>query len=1033
MSVKYPKRLIEVDLPIKRISAHARREKSIRHGHISTLHIWWARRPLAACRAVICAALWPDPADPLCPPVFREAAEREMRAFAKAAVSDREVAEICDAEAWKRYGELAKRSSPMDLKTVPAGVAAVPATSGKKAAARKMTDQEVLRGLLLDFIADAAAWEASTNKVFLHTARNLTQAAHEALGGAPGTRPLVVDPFAGGGAIPLEALRVGGDAFASDINPVAVLLNKVVLEYIPKYGQRLADEVRKRGLWVKEQAEKELAEFYPKDPDGATPIAYLWARTIKCEGPGCGAQVPLIRSLWLSKKRTNLHILKLQGERSRKQVGIEIIANLSSGTVGAGTVSRGSATCPCCGYTTQASSIRKQLKSEQGGAETARLLCVVTTQEGEKGRRFRLPNQKDIAATRAARARLEELSKAHREPLSLVPDEQVNLLAHSVNRLPMYGMSTWGSAFTPRQALTLTTFTRLVRNCGGQFKLAGDPVFVEAVESVLALAVSRLADICNSLCPWSAGMQQAVHLFGRQAIPITWDFAETSPVSGASGDFSTTIGNMLRILERESRVEVVGHAEPASATEHPLPDDAAQLFVTDPPYYDAISYADLSDFFYVWLRRSLHDTLPDLFRAKETPKAKEIIVEPTPVADVGIKDQAFYLDNMGRAMAESRRFLQPSGVGVIVFAHKSTAGWEAQLQGMMQAGLVVTASWPIDTEREDKVSGIGQARLGSSIHLVCRPRVDPNGALRSSDVGDWRDVLAELPKRIHEWLPRLADEGVVGADAIFACLGPALEIFSRYSRVEKASGEQVLLREYLEQVWAAVSKEALNMIFSGGDATGFEEDARLTAMWLWTLAAPTGQETAGGEEETEDDGDEEGGAGGKKAAAGYSLEYDAARKIAQGLGAHLEKLAGMVEVKGDTARLLSVAERTKALFGKDQGEAPKGKAKAKKKAPLLPGIDPEGELAAAEAADGGWGEKSVSKVGETVLDRLHQTMILFAAGRGEALRRFLVDEGIGRDQRFWRLAQALSALYPAGTDEKRWVDGVLARKKGLGF
>jgi hypothetical protein len=201
-------------------------------------------------------------------------------------------------------------------------------------------------------------------------------------------------------------------------------------------------------------------------------------------------------------------------------------------------------------------------------------------------------------------------------------------------------------------------------------------------------------------------------------------------------------------------------------------------------------------------------------------------------------------------------------------------------------------------------------------------------------------------------------------------------------------------------------------------------------MWLWTLAAPNGQDTAGGEEGAEDDADEDGSAGVKKATGGYALEYDAARKIAQGLGAHLEKLAGMVEVKGDTARLLSVAERTKALFGKDQADAPSSKRK-KKDGQMKLGF--EAELEAAEAASGGWGEKSVSKVGETVLDRLHQSMILFAASRGEALRRFLVDDGIGRDQRYWRLAQALSALYPAGTDEKRWVDGVLARKKGLGF
>jgi len=282
--------------------------------------------------------------------------------------------------------------------------------------------------------------------------------------------------------------------------------------------------------------------------------------------------------------------------------------------------------------------------------------------------------------------------------------------------------------------------------------------------------------------------------------------------------------------------------------------------------------------------------------------------------------------------------------------------------------------------------------------------------VRSDEIGDWRDVLQQLPRRIHEWMPRLAEEGVVGADAIFACLGPALEIFSRYSRVEKASGEVVGLKEYLEQVWAAVSKEALNMIFTGADATGFEEDARLTAMWLWTLSTAAFNGNGAGAAENED---------------------DAARKIAQGLGAHLEQLASLVEVKGATARLLPVAERTRSLFQRGNATEPVVRGKAKKKSAQL-SLGFVADLEEAEET-GGWGDTGAPHRGKTVLDRVHQSMILFGAGRGEALKRFLVDDGAGHDDRFWQLAQAFSALYPASTDEKRWVDGVLARKKSLGF
>jgi len=287
-------------------------------------------------------------------------------------------------------------------------------------------------------------------------------------------------------------------------------------------------------------------------------------------------------------------------------------------------------------------------------------------------------------------------------------------------------------------------------------------------------------------------------------------------------------------------------------------------------------------------------------------------------------------------------------------------------------------------------------------------------------------------------MPRLAEEGVVGADAIFACLGPALEIFSRYSRVEKASGETVTLKEYLECVWAAVAKEALTIIFPDADTVGFEEDARLTAMWLWTLNAGNTNGDNGEEEETDDESEglPAGQAGGAKKAkvTGFVLEYDAARKIAQGLGAHLEDLDSLVEVSGETARLLPVGERARTLFGKDEGKVAPQRKKREPQMNLFKVLE-EVDLSAGQAGDGEttFGETKVARLGETVLDRIHQSMILFAAGRGEALKHLLVEDGIGQDQRFWRLAQALSALYPSHTEEKRWVDGVLARKKGLGF
>jgi hypothetical protein len=386
------------------------------------------------------------------------------------------------------------------------------------------------------------------------------------------------------------------------------------------------------------------------------------------------------------------------------------------------------------------------------------------------------------------------------------------------------------------------------------------------------------------------------------------------------------------------------------------------------------------------------------------------------------KDAAFFRRTMTRALVEARRVIVPSGVCIVVFAHKTTEGWEAQLQAMLDAGWVITASWPIDTERNTRLRAQGSAALASSIHLVCRPRESVAGA--TADIGDWRTILVELPRRVHEWMPRLASEGVVGADAIFACLGPALELYSRHSHVEKTSGEKVLLPEYLEQVWSVVSQEALSMIFDDANAVGLEEDARLTAMWLWTLAAPTGEPVAEDEPEAEVDGDSEPVAA--KAAGGFLLPFDAVRKIAQGLGARLEALQHVVELKGDKARLLPVTERAKHLFGKPGSVSTGSKSTRKKQVTLFSVID--------EAADEtGWGEVGAPNFGTTTLDRVHQAMLLFAAGRSDALKRFIVEDRVGAQAPFWKLAQALSALYPTRADEKRWVDGVLARKKGLGF
>ncbi len=994
MKPSYPKRLIEVDLPIKRISAHARREKSIRHGHISTLHIWWARRPLAACRAVILAALWPDPADENCPESFLRAAREWMLRWA------RENARKASGESFQRLVRAQKDERVLD-------------------------DALELRRCLLDFIADFANWDNSTDPAYLETSRALVQAAHESLGGARGTRPLVVDPFAGGGAIPLEALRVGADAFASDLNPVAVLLNKVVLEYIPKHGRRLADEVRKWGQWIKNEAEKELAEFYPKDPDGATPIAYLWARTVRCEGPGCGFTIPLIRNTQLTRTSGGWHFL-LQPDAEGRAFKVSVRQGITA-TRGS-TVSGGAAVCPRCAYTTRSGAVREQLVAQRGGARTAQLLAIGV--ETDHGRRFRDVTPHDFLALEVAHAAIERIH---------LPDEVINPIrpyknTRGVSAVTRIGIRTFGDLYTARQAISLRAFWAALMR---REETPWTPGARTAVLSCLACATARFVFQNCSLSRWHATRDTIEGAFGKQALQNTWDFAEANPVANGPASWDGAVEWVAKVVEANAIVEHSAVVRRARAQDQPLPDESADAIVTDPPYFASIPYADLSDVFYVFERDFLRRHHADLFTGSLTEKDSEIIVtDANPARGGDRKTPSFYEREMTSALGAARSTLRAAGIGVVVFADARTESWEAILGALISAGWSVTGSWPIDTELQTRTQAAGAASLQSSVHVVCRPRESADG-FRADAVGDWRDVLAELPKRIHEWMPRLANEGVIGADAIFACLGPALEIFSRYSRVEKASGEEVKLKEYLEHVWAAVAREALSMIFAGAETSGFEEDARLTAMWLWTLSkagggkADASTDDSGVEDNEEEDEPEHasGASSTKTKMAGYALEYDAARKIAQGLGAHLEDLTTTVEVKGETARLLPVAERTRHLFGRAEAEAPSAKRKRKDRQMKL-GFAAELDEAEETA---GWGDKGVPPSGATVLDRVHQSMILFAAGRGEALRRFLVDEGAGRDARFWRLAQALAALYPAGSDERRWVEGVQARKKGLGL
>jgi putative DNA methylase len=500
MIPKECRRLAEVDFPIAEVSRHAAREKSIRHGHPSTLHLWWARRPLAACRAMLLALLWPDPCDPHCPEVFKQQA-REL----------------------------------------------LPAAIG-----RVGSEDADLRAGLLKFIGAFANWDLSANPTFLEVSRQLIKAAY---GEEP---PLVVDPFAGGGSIPLEALRLGCDAFASDLNPVACLILKVMLEDIPRHGPALAEELRRVGKAIKAGAERELAELYPTDPDGARPIAYLWARTVRCEAPQCGAEIPLARSFWLSKKAhrkkaLRYRVVRPKGESPR--VEFEVFEPDKEKDVPTGTVTRARATCLCCGTVLPPERVRAQLAAQRGGADVvfdeqgrrldgARLLAVVLLKTGKQGRHYRLPEPRDYEAVWKAQQRLMKIA-AEKLPngLSLVPDEALPPVGTLGFRVQRYGMLEWGDLFTARQKVGLVSLitslqTRSENACQG-----------------LALSIGRTADQMSNLVRWLQTIEAVASTFGRQALPMVWDFCEIVPQGDGGANFGAAIqgfkgarNNLLIIL-----------------------------------------------------------------------------------------------------------------------------------------------------------------------------------------------------------------------------------------------------------------------------------------------------------------------------------------------------------------------------------------------------------------------------------------------------------------------------------------------------
>lgn len=746
------KKLIEVALPLDAINAESAREKSIRHGHPSTLHLWWARRPLAAARAVLWASLVDDPSSH---PEFFPTEEEQK------------------------------------------------------------TERQRLHALL----ARLVKWENSNDEDLLNEARTEIRKYM-------GEEPLTfLDPFAGGGAIPLEAQRLGLEAHAHDLNPVAVMINKAMIEIPPRFaGQSpvnpdaratlgsdrswrgatgLAEDVRYYGEWMKQEAFRRIGHLYPKvqiptEQGGgeAAVIAWIWARTVKCPNPACGCEMPLARSFVLSKKKGKEAWVEPQFE-GRK---VTYVVHLEGKPKIEGTVNRQGAVCPCCGTAVPFSYIREQGKA---GAMSAQMMAVVA--EGKNGRLYLSPSEIQVKGAMVKKP-------------SNYPEGELAYYPGHLNT-NVYGLTEFYKLFTPRQLTALTTFSDLVAEAQAkatQDALAsgmqddgkgldeggcGATAYGQAVGVYLAFIVDKLADRGSTICSWDATRDGLRNTFARQAIPMTWDYAEANPFSSSSGCFD----NMLEWVFK-SLLEF-----PATITGTAIQQDAQTdcglrnlVISSDPPYYDNIGYADLADYFYIWMRQSLKSTYPRLFRTMLVPKAEELVATPYRFEGSREKARDFFECGMVQACRQFYRYAREDVPVTIYYAYKqsesdegdnaaqASTGWETMLSAIIRAGFAITGTWPMRTEMANRSVASNTNALASSIVLVCRKRPEESASCSR------RSFIAELKRELRAALKNLQTSNIAPVDMAQAAIGPGMSVYSRYAKVLEADGSAMTVRSALQ-------------------------------------------------------------------------------------------------------------------------------------------------------------------------------------------------------------------------------------------
>lgn len=659
----------------------------------------------------------------------------------------------------------------------------------------------------------------------------IADARSQVLSSNGGVPPRVLDMFAGGGAIPLEAARLGCDAIAIELNPVAHLIEKAMLEYPQTFGPSLADDIREWGeRWI-DQTWERVGHLYPRlDGSGVSadcgadtlfhagaiddrtaaaqrvagrPIAFAWTRSVRCPNPALGVhEAPLVHQTWLANKKGRAIALRPTVNRSALTIDWKIVHADSAEGLGfdpAGFSKRGTTTCLICGAQLDAAYIKRE---GVAGRMSLTPLAAVTVKASGRGREYHPVGDYMLPQDQACEAVIHRLDVE--APAELLPQELTGGMCTP------YGLTRFRDLFTPRQLATLCAFAQGVRDQHAEMRSAGmEEERARAVALYLGLTTSRLAEFCTTLCVWHKRDESLQNTFRQQALPMVWDFVESNPFSVAAGSVAAYVATTATIAERQSTVESRVTVLRCSATDLPIDDGSLDAIIADPPYYDSISYADLSDFFYVWLKRALGELFPDDLTSDLTPKAREAIVAPYRHQGDRAAARGFYEDLMSQSFAEAHRVLKPGAPLVVVYAHKTTLGWSTLVDALRTARFRITEAWPLNTEMTTGVK-TGTSSLATSIFLVARKR-------DADEVGDLNEVRGDLEALITARLSRLADAGVNGADLVIATMGAALEPYTRYASVELPNGDELPADVFLEEVQRRVLGAILKQVHGLGD------------------------------------------------------------------------------------------------------------------------------------------------------------------------------------------------------------------------